>query len=209
MQLSEDPVQLLTRLATVLCKQNEEDDLSSPDESSSTEDYQHDKKDAIIDSTIQRIRRSLRISECESVEPETKLKFSSPPYSPKSIRSFGRVTGQRFARNRRASEAHTATNFYHRGSIKSHHRLMFEVETKCENPRTFKRSVSERKSNSTEDVHLSEKIVSGPPLSQVKKDVLTGEHYTTENTSQPIASIAEFCHLLDRVQVSRQNSAAP
>ncbi len=201
MELAEDPVQLLTRLATVLCNGNEEeDDLSSP-ESSSTEDSTTGKKEVLFESTVQRIRRSLRLSECESVES------SSSPYSPQAAHSFGRATGQRLVRNRRASEAHPGT-FDHRGSIKSHHRLVLEVETKRVNPRTFKRSVSESERNySLNHVSIplpSKKITSG--WSQVKGDL--PKNCTTDNANQPIASVAEFCDILDRVQSSRQNCAA-
>lgn len=205
MELAEDPVQLLTRLATVLCNGNEEeDDLSSP-ESSSTEDSTMGKKEVFFESTVQRIRRSLRLSECESVES------SSSPYSPKAASSFGRATGQRLlVRNRRASEAHPGT-FDHRGSIKSHHRLVLEVETKKVNPRTFKRSVSESepRNHSLNLVSMplpSKNITSG--WSQVKGDLPTGQNCTTDNANQPIASVAEFCDILDRVQSSRQNCAA-
>jgi len=211
-EFDEDPVQLLSRLASVLCDENENDDLSSLDTSTSDIDHTNDHKDVDLESTFQRIRRSLHL-------PKNSHSGQSPcsPPSTKVETNFkmNSVHPHRFAINRRVrhvSENHSHVNLDCDGSLKRNQRLVLNDVTKSENPHKFKRSFSERFSPYRDSSASSFQFTPASYCFQSKKDVsLTVTISNSDSKPQtdlPNASVVKFCHILNRVQISRENSAS-
>ncbi|EFX86381.1 hypothetical protein DAPPUDRAFT_98013 [Daphnia pulex] len=212
-EFNEDPVQLLTRLASALCDENEDDDLSSPDTSTSEIEHTKEINEVDLESTFQRIRRSLHLPK----NSRTAHTPRSPAPSPKveTDLKMANVHPHRFAINRRlrhVSENHDHVILNCDGSMKSKQRLMLNNVAKLENPHEFKRSFSERFSPNRDSFDSSFQFKPASDCFTLKLDVSpTGTISNADSNTQtdlPNATVIEFCHILDRVQVSRENSAS-
>jgi hypothetical protein len=203
----------LTRLASALCDENEDDDLSSPDTSTSEIEHAKDINEVDLESTFQRIRRSLHLPK----NSRTTHAPRSPAPSPKveADLKMASVHPHRFAINsriRHVSENHDHVILNCNGSMKSKQRLMVNNVEKSENPHEFKRSFSERFSPNRDSFASSFQFKPASDCFQLNLDASsTGTISNADSNTQtnlPNATVVEFCHILDRVQVSRENSAS-
>ena len=210
---------MLTRLAAVLCDENEDEDLTSPNSSTFEIDHANDHKGVDLESAFHRIRRSLHLSKnsCNGQIP-------CPTPSPKEETDV--TNAHPFATNRRVrhvseNHSHVILDLYR--SMKRNQKLMPDASTTTVKPQEFKRSLSERFPPNhifpASSVHFT-------PVShraQLKNDLLwTGTicNPGSSNTQKdlPNASVVEFCHMLDCVdvqslqvtsdQVSHENSSS-
>lgn len=208
-------MQLLTRLAAVLCdeNENEEDDQELPeieetDQQNTTEHYKNILP--VPETIMQRINRSLRFS---GRAPGIRTAFSrqlssSTPSSPKMGVGFGSV-GRRFAIKNCIRLNGESKNLEYNPTFRSQQQLALENEAGKLNARLSNRSFSE--SNSLNQTVSSDTF----PLdvAKLKEETMVGENCSctfTNQTAVPIPAIVEFCDILDRVgpiQVSRRNSA--
>lgn len=203
----------MTRLASALCDENEDDDLSSPDTSTSEIEHTKEINEVDLESTFQRIRRSLHLPK-NSRNAHTPR---SPAPSPKveTDLKMANVHPHRFAINRRVrhvSENHDHVILNCDGSMKSKQRLMLNNVAKLENPHEFKRSFSERFSPNRDSLDSSFQFKPASDFFTLNLDVSsTGTISNADSNTQTNlsnATVVEFCHILDRVRVSRENSAS-
>lgn len=208
MESNEDPLQLLTRLATVLCDVNQEDDLSIPETSISEVEHSQENRDIRKESAFDRIRRSLRLSRNRSGEEPPCSPFSSKVQGGFQTGNVNRIFTDR--RVRHVSESHSQTIADCSGSMKSHRQLILEQETKPSSE--FKRSRSEKFApNKNASVSSLGITLSSDWLHQLKKDLPAGAIRNTDNTARTESSTAaavKLCDMLDRVQISRQSNRA-
>ncbi|XP_059350433.1 uncharacterized protein LOC130685524 isoform X2 [Daphnia carinata] len=206
MESVEDPLQLLTRLATVLCNDDQEDDLSIRETSISEVDQSQENRNICKESAFDLIRRSLRLSRNRSSEEPPCLPFSPKVQGGLQTGNVNRIfTGKRV---RHVSESHTQTITDCNGSMKSHQQLILEQEKKPASE--FRRSSSEKFAPNKCTSISSFSITPSPDWSrQLEKGLVAEAIRSTDNTARtepPTAAAVKLCHMLDRVQISRQSN---
>lgn len=208
-RLQEDPVELLTRLATVLCQELDEGDCSNSQSSDSTETatMQSDDGDAEelkSESALERFRRSLR-------RLSTISQLVTPPDSvEKSHDSNHKATdedGERATHLCRLSERdHQTVSLAYSDSVNSRHGLIQQAVADRNAARVarrpFQRSFSESQApaGNREESHGFFDHIS--PLYMVNAPTpLRGNDETDIDSSVSPMSIEEFCDILDQVQL--------
>ncbi|KAI9562265.1 hypothetical protein GHT06_013230 [Daphnia sinensis] len=208
MESIEDPLQLLTRLATVLCNDDQENDLSIPEISISEVEHSQENRDICKESAFDRIRRSLRLSRNRSGEEPPCPPFSSNVQRGSQTGNVNRIRTDR--RVRHVSESHSQTITDCSGSMKSHRQLIIEQERKPASE--FRRSRSEKFApNKGASISSLSDTPSLDWSHQSKKDLLVGAICNTDNaarTGSPTIAAVKLCDMLDRVQISRQSTRA-
>lgn len=198
-------MELLTRLASVLCNDNEEEDISLPETMITDVEHSLEKKEICEESAFDRIRRSLRV---------TKNSNDDHSRSPSPLKVQGVflkenehsiVTDRRV---RHVSESHRESILNCRGSMRSPRQLLLVQETS-----EFKRSNSEKFAPIK---NMVPSFIFTPPSDcshQLKKNVPGGVICNMDNTARnewPInADVVKLCDMLDHIQISRQSNSAP
>jgi hypothetical protein len=191
-----DPVELLTRLATALCDDEDKtsvisfhDDLPNDDPSAQLETG--------IDSNIRRSNRSITalLTMDESKKIEVNRQSLHEQMNRRSLRNSRRV--------RRVSETidkqPLAWSLSDSRSPPGQRRITLEEGPGRRLP-VYQRSFSENQPTAFSRFD---------PLQHKPESAITSRDCEPAPVVQAPLSVVEFCDLLDRVQISRQNSTAP
>lgn len=163
-----------------------------------------EEQKTLMEAAINRIRRSLRLS----VQSRASS-FSSPPFRLPDLHrgSTRRPSIPNIRRTRHVSECLSAVVVEDNPNTKHNQSSVVKTETEKPNWRSYKRSLSESHSSQKTSKVSSFDYSSSIEQPQLKDPSDTNRCTPSETDSMPVPSVAEFCDILDRVQISHQNNA--